>query len=114
MNNRIYMLLKGYYYKLNKIKIKNNANFGNDQGLEADVSCQEEEEEEKEAVWLREQGHCKMRSVQDHPFQESTIGCSSDRQGRLPGLLWDAGEELFVVWGGKRLMWVAGQGKRRV
>ena len=27
-------------------------------GLEADASCQEEDEEE-EAVWLREQGHCK-------------------------------------------------------
>lgn len=48
--------------------------------LEADASCQEEEEdEEEEAVWLREQGHCKMTSVQDHPFQGSAIGCSSNR-----------------------------------
>lgn len=36
--------------------------------LEADASCQEEEDEEEEAVWLREQGHREMGSVQDHPF----------------------------------------------
>jgi len=55
--------------------------------LEADASCQEEEDEQEEAVWLREQGHCKMRSVQDHPFQGSAIGCSSNRRERLPGVL---------------------------
>lgn len=52
--------------------------------LEADASCQEEEDEEEEADWLKEQGHCKMTSVQDHPFQGSAIGCSSNRRGRLP------------------------------
>lgn len=46
--------------------------------LEADASCQEEDEKE-EAVWLRERGHCKMTSVQDHLFQSSTIGCSGKR-----------------------------------
>lgn len=50
--------------------------------LEADASCQEEEDEEEEAVWLREQGHCKMRSVQDHLFQGSTISYSSNRRRR--------------------------------
>lgn len=55
--------------------------------LEADASCQEEEDEEEEAVWLRERGHCEMTSVQDHPFQGSAIGCSSNRRGRLPGVL---------------------------
>lgn len=53
--------------------------------LEADASCQEEEDEEEEAVWLREQGHCKMTSVQDHPFQSSAIGCSSNRHGGCQG-----------------------------
>lgn len=42
--------------------------------LEADASCQEEEDEEEEAVWLREQGHCKMTSVQDHLVQGSSNG----------------------------------------
>lgn len=60
-------------------------------GLEADASCQEEEDEEEEAVWLREQGHCKM-CVQDHPFQGSVIGCSSNRRGRLPGVVGEARE----------------------
>lgn len=31
--------------------------------LEADVNHQEDEDEEGEAVWLREQGHCKTTSV---------------------------------------------------
>lgn len=63
--------------------------------LEADASCQEEEDEEEEAVWLRERGHCKMRSVQDHPFQSSAIGCSSNRRRRLPGGVGEA-------WGSRR------------
>lgn len=82
--------------------------------LEADASCQEEEDEEEEAVWLREQGHCKMRSVQDHPFQGSTIGCSSNGRGRLPGVLGRHGGRaagVFVMAGG-RLVWVAGVGAK--
>lgn len=80
--------------------------------LQADASWQEEEDEEEEAVWLREQGHCKMRSVQDDPFQNSTIGCSSNRRGMLPGVLGRHGRAAGVfVMAGKRLVWVAGQGK---
>lgn len=30
-------------------------------GLEADASCRWEEDEKEEAVWLREQGHCKSK-----------------------------------------------------
>lgn len=67
--------------------------------LEADASCQEEEDEEEEAVWLREQGHCKMTSVQDHPFQGSAG--SSNRRGRLPGVLGRHGRAagVFVMVG---------------
>lgn len=80
--------------------------------LEADASWQEEEDEKEEAVWLREQGHCKMRSVQDHPFQGSTIGCSSDRRGTLPGVLGRHGRAIGVfVMAGRKLVWVARQGK---
>lgn len=69
--------------------------------MEADASCQEEEDEEEEAVWLREQGHCKMTSIQDHPFQGSAIGCSSNRRERLPGVLGRYGRAagVFVMVG---------------
>lgn len=68
--------LKKGFKKVRIIKMQPLGAIGD---LEADASCQEEEDEEEEAVWLREQGHCKMRSVQDHPFQGSAIGCSSNR-----------------------------------
>lgn len=69
--------------------------------MEADASCQEEEDEEEEAVWLREQGHCKMTSVQDHPFRSATIGCGSNRRERLPGVLGRRGKAagVFVMVG---------------
>lgn len=82
-------------------------------GLEADASCQEEEDEEEEAVWLRERGHCKMRSVRDHPFQGSAIGCSNNRRGRLPGVSGRHGRAagVFVISEGRGwCRWVAGQG----
>lgn len=82
--------------------------------LEADASCQEEEDEEEEAVWLREQGHCKMRSVRDHPFRGSAIGCGSDGRGRLPGMLGKLRRAAGVfAMTRRRLVWVAGQGKGR-
>lgn len=62
--------------------------------MEADVSSQEQEEEEKEAVWLREQGHCKMRSVRDHPSQDPPL-LQQKQAGELPG----HGEELRVFSG---------------
>lgn len=69
--------------------------------LEADASCQEEEDEEEEAVWLREQGRCKMTSVRDHPFQSAAIGCGSNRRERLPGVLGRHGRAagVFVMVG---------------
>lgn len=33
--------------------------------MEEDASCRVEEEQEEDAVWLRELGHCKMSSVQE-------------------------------------------------
>lgn len=60
-------------------------------GLEADAGCQEEEDEEEEAVWLREQGHCKMTSVQDRLFRGSAIDCRGNRREMLPGGCWGAG-----------------------
>ena len=84
--------------------------------LEADASCQEEEDEEEEAVWLREQGHCKIRSVQDHLLQGSAIGCSSNRKGGCRRVYRGGGgtggpQECFVIAGKERSVWVAGRGR---
>lgn len=68
--------------------------------LEADASCQEEEDEEEEAVWLREHGHCIMTSIQNRPFQASAIGCTSNRRGRLPGVLGRHGRAAGVFFHG--------------
>lgn len=85
---------------------------GSYQGLEADVSSQEQEEEEKEAVWLREQGHCKMRSVRDHPSQDSTTGCSRNRPESCQDCAGTWEEELRVFSGRTSgFIWVAGQGR---
>ncbi|KAF1392017.1 hypothetical protein PFLUV_G00048120 [Perca fluviatilis] len=82
--------------------------------LKADASCQEEEDEEEEAVWLREQGHRKMRSVQDHPFQGSATGCSN-RRGRLPGMLGRHGTAAGVfVMAGKEVGVGRWAGQRKV
>lgn len=76
--------------------------------LEADASCQEEEDEEEEAVWLREQAHCKMTSVQDHLLRGSAIVCSGNRREMLPGGCWGVGggtgERAVCVglWAGQR------------
>lgn len=86
----------------NKVKMQP---LGLNGDLEADASCQEEDEKE-EAYWLREQGHGKMTSVQDHLFQ-SSIGCSGKkvkaaaqgcwrRHGRVAGLLVMVGKEVGV------------------
>lgn len=64
--------------------------------LEADASCQEEDAKE-EAYWLREQGHCKMTSVQDHLFQ-SSIGCSGKKgESGCPRVLGEARESCWTV-----------------
>lgn len=57
--------------------------------LEADVNHQEDEDEEEEAVWLREQGHCKNDISQGeegcHLSQGPTIGRRGNRQERRSG-----------------------------
>lgn len=76
--------------------------------LEADINHQENEDEEGEAVWLREQGHCKTTSVGGRrgvicPKAPPLAAEATGKRG-------DQGEPLECVsqWE-KGLAWITGQ-----
>lgn len=79
--------------------------------MEADVSSQEQEEEEKEAVWLREQGHCKMRSVRDHPSQDSTTAAAETGRRAARTVLGHGRGAASLFGGTSGFVWVAGLGR---